>query len=82
MPISSKPAFTNQVATARWRAASTTALFVLLPDLKDTPDVSWEAQADGGLAIAGPGWTDDVRLAGDVLQITSDDGIQEVPLAG
>ncbi len=82
MPISSKPEFTNQVATARWRAASTTALFVLLPDLKDTPDVSWEAQADGGLAIAGPGWTDDVRLAGDVLQITSDDGIQEVPLAG
>ena len=79
MPISSKPEFANQVATARWRGASTTALFALIPNLKDSPDVSW--QADGGLAIAGPGWTDDVRVAGDVLQITSDGASQQVPLA-
>ena len=80
-PISSKPEFTNQVAVARWRAASTVALFALLPNLQDAPDLSWEAEGDG-LLLIGPGWADHVGVADDALAIRSDDGALDyrVPL--
>lgn len=73
-PISSKPEFTNQVAAATWRAASTAALFALIPNLREQPDVSWQADGEDGLAIQGPGWRDRVGLHGDTLLIRSDDG--------
>ncbi len=72
-PISSKPELINQVAVARWRAASTVALFAFLPNLRDAPDLSWEAETDG-LLIVGPGWADHVGVEDDALGIRSDDG--------
>ena len=44
-PISSKPEFTNQVAVARWHAASTVALSALIPNLRDRPDRQAELSA-------------------------------------
>jgi len=81
-PISSKPEFISQVATARWRAAGTTALFVLIPNLKDAPDVSWQPAAGDSLAVRGPDWSDAVGLEGEVLHILSGDGKldERVPL--
>lgn len=73
-PISSTEEFTNQVAVARWRAASTTAMFALIPNLKDTPDVTWEAGSGSNLTLKGPGWSDRVAIEGEALHIISADG--------
>ncbi|MBU0611022.1 MAG: heparinase II/III-family protein, partial [Armatimonadetes bacterium] len=73
-PMSGKPEFINQVAIARWRAASTTALFALIPNLKDAPDVSWQAGEGEGLTIQGPGWTDRVGIEDEALHLRSEDG--------
>lgn len=81
-PISSASEFTNQVAVARWRAASTTALFVLIPNLRDAPDVTWEASAEDTLILRGPTWSDHVAVEDNTLVIRSEDGAlnQRVPL--
>jgi len=73
MPISSEPEFTNQVAIAQWRAASTSGLFVLIPNRKAMRDVSWAAEGEG-LIVRGPGWTDHIRLDGARLHLVSSDG--------
>lgn len=73
-PMSDRPEFINQVAKAQWRAAATTALFVLLPNAKARREITWEAGQGQNLRVRGPGWTDEVRIEGDRLIITSQDG--------
>jgi hypothetical protein len=73
-PISSRDEFHNQVATARWRAASTTAMFVLLPNLRDQAEVSWRALPEEGIEVAGPGWKDRLSLLKDELVLQSESG--------
>lgn len=79
-PMSGKPEFTNQVATARWRAASTSALFALLPNLQAQPEVKWEAEGEG-LRLTGAGWVDHVSLAGETLRVHSGDGALDQTVA-
>ena len=74
-PISGKPEFINQVCLAKWRAESTTALFALIPNLQDAPDVTWQSLDGQNLEIRGPGWTDRVILAGEELRISGSDGL-------
>ncbi|MBN1671520.1 MAG: heparinase II/III family protein [Kiritimatiellae bacterium] len=71
MPFSWKPEFTNQVAVAKWRAASTTALFVLIPNLRANPAVAWQALPGQNIELRGPGWTDQVTVSGTRLDIGS-----------
>ena len=76
-PISSKPDFANQVAVATWRAQTCKALFVLIPNQREAPDLSWKPVAEPGtagyaqqgLTLSGPGWSDEVRVAGDELTV-------------
>ncbi len=68
-PMSGKPDFINQVAHARWRAADTTALFALIPNLRDAPDVTWEAGEGDGLVVRGPGWVDEISVEDGELVI-------------
>lgn len=73
-PISSRPEFANQVAVAKWRAADTWAMFVLIPNLRERPDVTWRDAGAGTVAVDGPGWSDTMALAGGELRIQSRDG--------
>lgn len=73
-PISSRDEFHNQVATARWRATSTTAMFVLLPNLRDQAEVSWQALPEEGIEVSGPGWKDRLSLLKDELVLQSESG--------
>jgi hypothetical protein len=73
-PMSGNPEFINQVAVARWKAASTTALFALLPNLKDKPDVTCQAGKRDGIVVRGPDWTDRVWIEGAWLRLKSEDG--------
>jgi len=79
-PMSHRPEFVNQVAVAQWRAASTTALFALLPNRKAQRDLTWEAGEGQNLRIRGPGWTDAVRIEGDQLVIASSESRQSVKI--
>lgn len=81
-PMSGKPEFINQVANGRWRAASTTALFVLIPNLREAPGLTWQPQGPEGVTVSGPGWRDEVSATADELIIHSGDGklTQRLPL--
>ncbi|MCK5805811.1 MAG: heparinase II/III family protein, partial [Lentisphaeria bacterium] len=72
-PQSSKE-FLNQVAIAKWRAKNTTALFALIPNLRETPDLGWTPLAGQNLEIKGPEWTDRVIITAEELSITGSDG--------
>jgi hypothetical protein len=73
-PISGQEEFRNQVASARWRGASTAALFVLIPNLKERPDVTWQAGQNGAVQVEGPGWRDEIAITTGELVIRSADG--------
>ncbi|MCD6360132.1 MAG: heparinase II/III family protein [Armatimonadetes bacterium] len=81
-PMSGKDEFHNQVAVARWSGVSGTALFALIPNLRDDPaqDVSWRALDGQNLRIIGPDWEDRVTVAGELLTVTSSDGAVECEL--
>jgi len=79
-PMSGKDEFTNQVAVARWKAGQTTALFALIPNLKESPDLSWRPVQGQDLDVEGPGWTDRVQVAPEGLSIRGDDGAIDVSL--
>ena len=66
--------FLNQVAIAKWRAKNTTALFALIPNLRETPDLGWTPLAGQNLEIKGPEWTDRVIITAEELSITGSDG--------
>lgn len=68
-PVSGKPEFINQVATARWRAATTAACFVLIPNLQASPDVTWHPGAGEAVVVQGPGWADAVLLDHGELKV-------------
>ncbi len=72
-PISSKDEFINQVAMARWRGAGGVALFALIPNLREDPDISWQALDGQNLRIDGPDWSDRVTVTGNELSVTGDD---------
>ncbi|MDA0747181.1 MAG: heparinase II/III family protein [bacterium] len=78
-PISSKPEFNNQVARASWQAAETTALFALLPNSQENPDLTWQPLESQNLEIHGPGWTDRILVSKNELLITSSDGQVTLP---
>ncbi len=73
-PMSGKPEFINQVALARWQAQSTVGLFILIPNLQDAPDVSWEPLEGQGISVKGPGWEDLVTISEDRLTVAARDG--------
>jgi len=73
-PRSGQPEFINHVAMARWRAAETTALFALIPNLRDAPEVSWQPLDRQNLLIQGPEWSDVVMVSDGELTITGMDG--------
>ena len=68
-PMSGKPDFTDQVALARWRAAESTALFALIPNLREAPDLTWEAGQGQDLVIRGRGWADGISIGDGSLLI-------------
>lgn len=73
-PISRVSEFANQVAVARWRDGSTTALFALIPNLQDRIEATWHADAGQNLVIRGPGWMDRVAVDGGKLRVTDGAG--------
>ena len=79
-PMSAKPEFACQVARAEWRDAGSTALFALVPNLREASDVDCRRLDGQDLEVSGPGWTDTVTVRGDELQIQSDDGIADCRL--
>lgn len=66
--------FRNQVALACWRAGSTTALFALLPNLGDHPEVGWSPLVGQNLQITGPTWTDRILVTDEEVRLESSDG--------
>jgi hypothetical protein len=62
------------LAVARWRAASTTAMFVMIPNLREQPDTKWQVRKSGAVRVAGPGWRDHVSVADGELLNRSEDG--------
>jgi len=79
-PMSGNPEFVNQVALAKWRAATSTALFALLPNLRQTPALTWQVADGQNLVIQGPGWTDRVAVTGNELSISRGDQNADVRL--
>ena len=75
-PISARPEFANQVARAEWKAANTTALFVLIPNRREGAELSWRALRGQDIAVKGPGWEDRIAVAGGgkQLRIAGSDG--------
>ncbi|MBM4046887.1 MAG: hypothetical protein FJ279_17420 [Planctomycetes bacterium] len=73
-PMSGKPEFINQLALARCRGGKTTALFALLPNLRETPHVAWEPLNGQNLIIKGANWTDQVLVTEGELSIAGRDG--------
>ncbi len=73
-PMSGRDEFINQVALARWRGVSGTGLFALIPNLRESAEVTWEALEGQDLAISGPGWTDRIVVAQGDVTITGSDG--------
>ena len=73
-PLSGGDEFINQVALASWRGSSGTALFALIPNLRETPNVTWQPLDGQNLQIDGPGWSDRVTMDNGILTITGDDG--------
>ncbi|PIU93147.1 MAG: hypothetical protein COS65_14285 [Armatimonadetes bacterium CG06_land_8_20_14_3_00_66_21] len=78
--MSGNPEFVNQVALAKWRAATSTALFALLPNLRQTPALTWQVADGQNLVIQGPGWTDRVAVTGNELSISRGDQNADVRL--
>ena len=72
-PISGQPDFANQIVSAKWRSASCTALFALIPNLREQPDVAWQALDGQNLRVSGPRWSDTVSLTDDGLTIASEE---------
>ncbi len=60
-PMSGRDEFINQVA--------------LMPNLRESPDLTWRALEGQNLEISGPGWTDRVEVAGEELTITDGNGV-------
>ncbi len=79
-PISGKDEFINQVALASWRGSSGSTLFALIPNLRETPDVTWQPLDGQNLRIDGPGWSDRVTIEDGTLTISGDDGAVECEL--
>jgi len=79
-PMPAKPEFINQVASADWRGGETAALFALLPNLQENPDLTWQALEGQNLEIQGPGWSDRILVSGNQLEILSSDGKIELLL--
>ena len=73
-PMSGRPEFINQVAEVRWHAGDSTALFALVPNLKERPDVIWKPLEEQGIEIRGPNWTQRASVIHNDLEITSVDG--------
>lgn len=73
-PISGRDEFTNNVALATWRARDTEALFVLLPDLIESPELHWRALEGQDIEVRSAGFTDRVSLTDEALRIISADG--------
>jgi len=80
--MSGQPEFINQVALARWRGRETTALFLLFPNLRESPEVTWEPLEGQNLTIKGPNWADRVLVAEGELKLIGSDGTlnDRVPL--
>jgi hypothetical protein len=75
-PMSGRDEFHNQVTVARWTGASTTALFVLIPNLRGAGDVRWETLGGQDVAVTGPGWRDEVRVEDGALVVQGDGGLE------
>jgi hypothetical protein len=76
-PMSAKPEFINQVALAEWRGADTVALFTLIPNLREAPDLTWSRLEGQDVKVSGPGWTDRITVQEDAIEIKSDDGVAD-----
>lgn len=62
---------TSSSPTASWLTASTTALFLLIPNLRERSDVTWQAGQGQDAHVLGPGWRDLIRIEGNRLPIRS-----------
>ncbi|PJB76034.1 MAG: hypothetical protein CO096_00995, partial [Armatimonadetes bacterium CG_4_9_14_3_um_filter_66_14] len=51
-----------------------TALFALLPNLRETADVTWQTADGQNLVIRGPGWADSVTVTEEELTVVGNDG--------